>query len=209
MHRLFHLFACCVMLACPLVVSAQALYRVELIVFEHKGAAGLAAEHWPTEDSALPSFSNAVSLTSSTGLTLSPERQLSDIANKLNASPAYRVLFHTAWKQAVLDAAATKGIRLTNGRTITANDTTTVDEVDGITTLSAGRFLHLNVDLVFSKLLPGKINPVLPNESAKEAQIVRRFQLKEARRIKSKELNYFDHPLFGAIVLVTPVAQGQ
>ena len=84
-----------------------------------------------------------------------------------------------------------------------------MDEVDGITTLSAGRFLHLNVDLVFSKLLPGKINPVLPNESAKEAQIVRRFQLKEARRIKSKELNYFDHPLFGAIVLVTPVAQGQ
>lgn len=208
MHRLVYLFACCMLLASPLVVSAQALYRVELIIFEHKGAAGLAAEHWPNDESALPSFSNAVSLTSSTGLSVSPEK-LNDIANKLNASPAYRVLFHTAWKQAVLDAAATKGIRLTNGRTMTANDTATVDEVDGITTLSAGRFLHLNLDLVFSKLLPGKINPVLPNESAKEAQIVRRFQLKEARRIKSKELNYFDHPLFGAIVLVTPVAQGQ
>lgn len=197
---------CVVLLSCPALGSAQAIYSIELIVFEQKNAVGLTAEHWSNDDVVLPMFDEAMEANIAAG----NERKLSDIARKLNTSPAYRVLFHTTWKQAAVDSSAAKGVRLSNERKLTGDNANPVYEVEGIANLSAGRFLHLNLNLVFSKLMQESLNPSPSmNGATQPPESLRRFQLKESRRVKSKELHFFDHPLFGVIAYVTPIAQVQ
>lgn len=79
--------------------------------------------------------------------------------------------------------------------------------VDGIVRLSRGRFLHLNLDLVYRRPgvaptttggLFGFLAPPRPHTEV--------LRLTNARRVRADELQYFDHPRFGAIVLVTPFA---
>lgn len=205
MH-LFRLFVCCWLLACPLLVNAQSVYRIELIAFEHKNPEGLTAENW-SDNVPLAAFNDAIALGANSTLMLDSERQLSDIVAKLNSSPAYRVLLHTAWKQVVSEPASAQAVHLVNGRTL--GSANSGYELDGIAKLSAGRFLHLDVEFIFSKLLQDQAADVLQAGEQTENTFLRRFQLKESRRIKSKELNYFDHPLFGIIAVITPVTASQ
>jgi hypothetical protein len=58
----------------------------------------------------------------------------------------------------------------------------TGDELDGTVTLVRERFLHLDVDLVLQSS----------------------YSLDEKRRMRSGELHYFDHPMFGVIAEVNP-----
>ena len=41
----------------------------------------------------------------------------------------------------------------------------------------------------------------LPN--LQEEELMPIFQLKESRRLRSGEINYFDHPKFGLLLLIT------
>jgi hypothetical protein len=58
------------------------------------------------------------------------------------------------------------------------------DDLDGTITLVRERFLHLDVDLMLQSSYP----------------------LAEKRRVRSGELHYFDHPMYGVIAEVTPHA---
>lgn len=73
--------------------------------------------------------------------------------------------------------------------------------LDGTATLGLQRYLYLTLDLV---LLPTD----MPTEFAPlpEGTSFGGFRLTETRRMRSKELHYFDHPLFGVVALVTPRA---
>ena len=52
--------------------------------------------------------------------------------------------------------------------------------------LSRGRYLHLTLDLVY------------------QGEDGQRYVLRQARRMRSNERHYVDHPKFGVIALVTP-----
>jgi hypothetical protein len=67
--------------------------------------------------------------------------------------------------------------------------------LDGTATVGLQRYLYLALDLVFQ---PGDLPPLVDGTPMPP------FRLTETRRMRSKELHYFDHPLFGAIVLITP-----
>ena len=60
----------------------------------------------------------------------------------------------------------------------------TADNLDGTITLVRERFLHLDVDLMLQST----------------------YALDEKRRMRSGELHYFDHPMYGVIAEVTPHA---
>ena len=59
----------------------------------------------------------------------------------------------------------------------------------GNAVISLERYLHVDLDLAF-------------HEAGE-----RTFRITEERRIRSREIHYFDNPRFGAVVLVTPVAE--
>jgi hypothetical protein len=60
-------------------------------------------------------------------------------------------------------------------------------------TLIRERYLHLDVDLL-----------LLRANYADGADSGPAFQLREKRRMRSREVHYFDHPRFGMIAVVTP-----
>lgn len=85
--------------------------------------------------------------------------------------------------------------------------------LDGLVALGLQRYLYVSLDLVYA---PEGLAPALQpaaRGSADDAALAGGlappaeflgFRLRETRRLRSRELHYFDHPLFGVILLVTP-----
>jgi len=73
--------------------------------------------------------------------------------------------------------------------------------VEGLVTVSLSRYLHMKLDLRY-------YNPEvylaeqIANNNPDEA-IIEYFALRESRRMRSKEVHFFDHPYFGVIATIT------
>ncbi|NIR29452.1 MAG: hypothetical protein GWN84_09115 [Gammaproteobacteria bacterium] len=88
--------------------------------------------------------------------------------------------------------------------------------LEGTLRLHLARYLHLQADLLYYRPppadpLPADDSPATArNESpagepaAAEVWHPTLFRLQESRRMRSGELHYLDHPLFGVLALVTP-----
>ncbi|GIX22493.1 MAG: hypothetical protein KatS3mg121_1276 [Gammaproteobacteria bacterium] len=99
--------------------GAQALYRVELLVFRHPDGPALAEEHWP-ENWSLPDFDGARAFDdpglAALGVTrLDPDQgTLVEAAARL-AEAGHTVLLHRLWRQPALGRDETPRLRLTAG----------------------------------------------------------------------------------------------
>jgi len=75
--------------------------------------------------------------------------------------------------------------------------------LEGFVTVSLSRYLHMKLDLLYHNpevYLAEQIANNQPGET-----VIEYFPLKESRRVRSKEIHYFDHPYFGVIATITPV----
>jgi len=77
--------------------------------------------------------------------------------------------------------------------------------LDGTLKLHLGRYLHLEADLLYRSNPPApevnntflmSLNEVKPPQTL--------FRMYQTRRLRSGELHYLDHPMFGMLVLITP-----
>jgi hypothetical protein len=87
----------------------------------------------------------------------------------------------------------------------------------GTIRLSVSRYLHVEPDLHFrAPVIQQEYVLEQPDSSffSSSAELVERlierkvildFSLHESRRMRSKEVHYYDHPMFGMIVVVTPI----
>jgi hypothetical protein len=195
-------------------------YRVELLVFRATSALG-APEDWSVEaggqtqgtsaedaDSAAgaPSASPAppASPAPSAAFAASPppadrlsdvhvlppsDFQLDRIAERLRTSGRYVPVAHVAWSQTASPW----------GRPIEIPIESLGVEAKGLTgsvALERGEFLHLALSLDYAMDDPP------PGLDAAPGTV---FVLRDSHRVRFDERNYFDHPAFGAIALVTPV----
>lgn len=77
--------------------------------------------------------------------------------------------------------------------------------------LHLSRFLHVRLDLSYevdgAVPSPPRVfgDNVLGNDSLTEFPLTPRYTLRAERQTSSGELQYFDHPAFGVLVLVTPL----
>ena len=163
-----------------------------------------------------------------------PERgyRLAGARRALASSRAHRPLLHVAWQQPGLDAGNVRAVRLDNTRLEKKTPkqakpepakpeqgepgqgeaweppeyTPPVKVFDGHVRLRRSRFLHLDVDFAYFPDTLEQPDLELPEQASRyrwsRANYVR---LTESRRIKLEELNYFDHPLFGLIIQVSPI----
>lgn len=188
-------------------------FTVEVVAFAHKGTAGLGEEIWP-EDPGRPDLTAAVALTPD-GMPLvdtapgepSPllpatddGRQLAGIVRTLGRSSAYEPLVHMAWRQAGLDEGRAPSILVRVGPP---------DEpplLAGTLRVHMSRYLHLTADLVYARdIPPGPLHETGPAAAAADggssaphpARAV--FRLSQSRRMRSGEIHYVDHPVFGII----------
>lgn len=149
---------------------------------------------------------------------------------QLKRSSSYRVLYHSGWMQPVAETQNPQPVRI-QGENILDNG---MYELDGYIGVGKGRYLHFRPDLYFSRSLSVaesnlllKTNSTEPlTETIESAQqpsastavntaAVRPLELfipetltvnlNQARRMRSKELHFIDHPLFGVLVEIKPV----
>lgn len=165
-------------------------YTVEVVIFERLSDAGLYEEVWPA-DPGLPDMADALSLGDpQAGAAFQPlaagQLRLGGITAALRRSGGYRPLLHQAWRQPGAGAARARAVYLA--------DDSVSPSVEGILRLRRGRFLHLEADLLHRRAAP----------PGAEATTATAFRMQQSRRMRSEELHYLDHPLFGLIVEVTP-----
>ncbi|NJN50976.1 MAG: hypothetical protein HC809_03525 [Gammaproteobacteria bacterium] len=107
---------------------------------------------------------------------------------RLNARGRYRVLLHGAFVQAVPPRETPQALLIQTGDRFADRWS-----VEGTLAITLGRFLHADVAL-WRQAAP----------DTAELQLLR-----EHRRMRSGELHYLDHPAFGVLIRIDPVAPPQ
>jgi hypothetical protein len=171
-------------------------YNIEMIVFRSTSAQG-GPENWSAEGAASEDLiagaesGGGSSVGRFVNLLPASQFQLSEIENKLRSSGAYVPIAHVAWSQ----TASAWGTRA--GFTVQKLGID-VPGLSGTVFLERGQFLHLGLALSYAPPDPPGGLGAAPGTT---------FTMNQSRRVKFYERNYYDHPAFGVIALVTP-AQG-
>jgi len=176
-------------------------YDIELIVFQNL-VENDGGEIWPIDYSAWfeasddpgatkPGDRQAVTWIAESGYRLSPH------FHALKKSRQYRPLLHVAWRQPVVDRDNALPVSIPAAASGAANTA----HVDGSIRVAVERYLHLYLDLRLHTA-PMANDP----EPASYAMEMPEFRLTEHRRMRSKEIHYFDNPRFGVLALITPYA---
>jgi Peptidoglycan-binding protein, CsiV len=186
-------------LTCALPVVAQEAaapaYHIEMIIFRASSAQG-GAENWSTEAGAGTTVGEESSSGSSqvghfVSVLPADQFQLNDIESKLRSSGAYVPVAHVAWAQTASAWGTKAGFPVQKLGV-------DVPGLAGNVYLERGQYLHLGMALSYTLQTP---------PAGMGAGLGTAFTINENRRIRFYERNYYDHPAFGVIALVTP-AQG-
>jgi len=175
--------------------AASPGYHIEIIVFRANSAQG-SGENWSTQGATANTVGEEGSSGSSqVGRFISvlgaDQFQLTDIESKLKSSGAYTPVAHVAWAQTASAWGTKAGFPLQKLGV-------DVPGLNGTVYLQRGQYLHLGMALNYAIASPPASLGAGPGTA---------FSLNEDRRVKFYERNYYDHPAFGVIALVTP-AQG-
>ncbi|MET0281361.1 MAG: CsiV family protein [Steroidobacteraceae bacterium] len=119
---------------------------------------------------------SAVSGSGDVTATLLESGKLGGAAARLRAAGGYRVLGHATWSQGAAGFNSRRGV--------SASQLGLGAGVEGKIILERGQYLHFGVDLTIDD--GGQ-----------------RYRINEVRRVKSDEIQYFDHPAVGVIAVVS------
>ena len=182
-------------IASPEDAAAAAVYNIEIVVFRATGALG-GAEDWSAEAGVRNvAGDESAAATSQVGHFVASlpaaQWQLGELESRLRGSGIYLPVAHAAWSQTASSWGTRAGFPLQRLGI-------EVPGLTGIVFLERGQFLHLGMTLTYAIADPPAGLGAGPGTP---------FTLNQSRRIRFYERNYFDHPAFGVIALVTP-AQG-
>jgi hypothetical protein len=172
------------------------VYNVEIIVFRATAASQGGAENWSEEAGARiiagdESASGSLQIGRFVALLPPAAYQLNELESRLRASGAYLPVAHVAWSQTASGWGTRAGFALSRLGV-------DVPGLSGNVYLEHGQFLHLGMSLNWTMENPPDGLGAGPGTQ---------FTLNETRRVRFYERDYYDHPAFGVIAIVTP-AQG-
>ena len=154
------------------------------------------------------------------------ERHLYDMKNRLGRRNDYRVLDYRAWRQELVNDEDPVYFRVEAGRTHQF-----YHELEGYIGFALKRYLHVDTELWWGEYptqgetvdntdaagIGDAAQTTLVDaaedrqtsasqqpESFNHRRVVRAAHLKEQRRMRSNEVHYFDHPLIGVMVRISP-----
>jgi len=168
-------------------------YDIEIVIFRAKVALGQ-PENWAAETTASATITGgeASSGSGQVGklLTVLPpsDYRLTPIDSELRSSDAYVPVAHAAWVQTASAWGTRAGFSL---QTLGID----VPGLSGVIFFERGEFLHLGMTLDYTMQNPPPGLNAPPGTT---------FVMNETRRVRFYERNYYDHPAFGVIALVTP-----
>ena len=184
-------------LACTLPAASEEAtspaYNIELIVFRATSSQG-GEENWSLEANAGTFAAGEESASGSSqvghfiGLLAASSYQLTELESKLRASGAYVPVAHAAWSQTASAWGTRAGFAIQRVGIDVAG-------LSGNVFLERGQYLHLGMTLTYAMPAPPAGLGAGPGTA---------FRINESRRVRFYERNYYDHPAFGVIALVTP-----
>ena len=143
------------------------------------------------------------------------ESTFSSYVTRISRNPQRRVVLSRHWVQPVLSPANTTIAHITDAKTITENMNTTEAKNNNSYTDSLVKpgtplidgFINFYIDAQYTLEADIRYTPAYrPSILDEEPDIGPvSYRIHEKRRMKSGELNYYDHPKFGMVLLVTPV----
>lgn len=177
------LFVAALLAPASAFAAAASSYEIEVLVFETKFPEWEGSELWTHV--ARPAEAAATGTES-----LPPTTEFSSVMSTLRGDSHYRVLLHKHWVQ----PAESKG----TGAPVSL--ATPDKELNGGIKFYLSRFLHVELNVAYQPQSGPIGSAAAPTDSAPT------YIINEQRRVKSNEMNYFDHPKFGVLVRVTPAA---
>ncbi|MDX1513929.1 MAG: CsiV family protein [Gammaproteobacteria bacterium] len=183
----------------PSAGAQERWFQVEVIVFERLDDGGLSAESWlpdpgrpPVEDSIRLIGAEESPVEGEVNFAyrlLGPSQySLRDTFGGLRASRTYRPLLHHVWRQPGLSQRRARWVHLYVPPESVGGFAPAAPRIDGTLRVYLSRYLHADADILYQR--EGVETP---------------FRLQTSRRMRSGELHYLDHPLFGVLILVTPL----
>ena len=188
--------------------ASERWFTVEIIVFDDLRGEGLHAEHWPAEPGE-PPVDGAIELERLPGgqpdgaahafrLVNRSELSLTGVRDSLRRSAHYRPLLHAAWRLPGVPQNAARpahvGARLADSGADGGGKRPTVQ---GTVKVSLARYLRVELDLLYVRAASGEV--------VETETVPTRFRLVSERRMRSRELHYIDHPIFGVLVWIEPL----
>ena len=185
--------------------TSPANYTVDLVVFRNLMPDLEGKEIWSPDrvDTMIPGLDQAKPVADSNDATT----DIGKAVAVLETNDKYQVLTHKRWVQTADARSSSPVMRITDQ----------AGDLDGTVVFYMSRFLHVDVDLLL-KDQPGQktetvsandVQPVAVSSSAADATTSNNqelvFRIDESRRIRSSQMNYFDHPKFGVLLIITPM----
>ena len=195
-------------------------YQVEVTIFSNRPERIAGVEVWPDIE-IIPNFGNAAGLRGPEEivmpeeldserlkyLALPKELRNLNLESKFENNQKLQLLLSEGWNQGkpeddvfeyvyihsdpIPAFSAENGLSFQDMAVLSRSFTlATVKKIQGVVGIKVSQLLFVDLDFIFSA----------------EEGLVR---LKESRKIKLKELNYFDHPLFGVLLMVSPVESSE
>jgi len=178
----------------PTAVYSGPAYDIEIVIFRARVALGQ-PENWAAETPASSATVAGGEASSGSGpagrlLTVLPasDYRLGAIESRLRTSGTYLPVAHAAWVQTASAWGTREGFPL---ESLGIN----VPGLTGMVFLERGEFLHLGMTLDYTMQDPPAGLNAPPGTT---------FVMNETRRVRFYQRNYYDHPAFGVIALITP-----
>ncbi len=184
------------------------LYDVEVVLFTHTAADAIQSESWPV-DVTVPENPNAIFIQGTaldasgaaesatntfTPLDEDTLRLVAEARAIARRQSTFEPLLHLSWRQPGLDRGLAPPVYVQSQ----PKDSRSGQSLQGFITLSLGRYLHIDFDLLLQKpALALQTNDSLLKQPPTS------FRIQNHRKMRSGELHYLDHPLIGALVLVS------
>ncbi len=151
--------------------------------------------------------------------------QLQEEAKKLTEHEDYRVLYHRSWRQPGMKKDKAISVRIQkevprlavfnekDNATLTAEQSEynkminerlpKINNLQGLVKITLSRYLHIQTNIQYTRYV---VEDDPENPEAAFAKIKPQvYQLKQTRKMRSKELHYLDNPRLGLLVYITPV----
>ena len=202
-------------------LKAEPLYKVEIVVFKQHSSQNTPLDLAEEVPLTIPANTKELTIAAEDAPQIITYQRLSkdtlslmDEEKALRRRRKYDVLLHVAWVQPISNKTNAIPVHLYGGQLYNELGQSSEGsqdiyfphteslfggqawELDGSIKISRHRLFNLKTDLMLS----------LPNSDASHdfEQTFNHYYLQQSQNLKADELHYFDHPLFGMLVIVTP-----
>jgi hypothetical protein len=191
----------------PLQSAKASTLQVEVIIFQTLALSGWTEEYWP-DDKPAPVLDNITQLNGQDGYAKrlpNSKLSLTKEVEKMTNERGYDVLAHFGWRQPANTSQQAKPILIDSQLQQRRQG---VSNLLGTLKIYQGRYAHIDIDLELERRIPGPTKQAFAQHQQLSTEWLAeswRFHIKESRRIKSGQLHYIDHPIFGILVKIDTV----